>query len=286
MPKYCKYCGDPIGKDEKFCDNCGRPVAAEAPAEQPTRTGPVEAAPKRVSFPPPAPKRAGSSASAQAAEPKNRKNRKKGKRFASFMLAVLMLAAFVYTGFYKPGFLRKMPAVDGLIDGLNGGSDTPDTVEELLDYMDTMTPEEYSALFGGELEITKENSPGNPCLIKTRWTKKERNKIEEVRAAFTADEPTATGEKAPFKNGRLTVSESDIQGMEIGKQFMESVTRYAKKKGLSMKTAPEGGSKPTSDPGWGDAPIIGPGADGWQRNCPLGGSKSAVRTGVLRPLSR
>lgn len=88
MAKFCTECGSPIQKENRFCMNCGNPV----PQINPDITACanekcINDEPKQISAP-------------------KRRSRKK-------VIAFLLIFSLLFTGFFKPGFLRKRTKPSG-----------------------------------------------------------------------------------------------------------------------------------------------------------------------------
>lgn len=210
MPKFCKYCGDPITEGELFCDNCGKRIEGETPPPHPVcaRCGaelnpaskfcrscgaPVSGTPSPrpaagrtpppppvARRPPPLPRATTPSGPPPAPAPAPipsapaappEKRRKKGCCGCVF-------------GFVSVVLVVLGVAALGIMAFYHPGFLLKDKEESLETILERMASEgSIESFLNTDFAITKETSPGNPRLIKTTWSELDVKGSE----VFTAD---------------------------------------------------------------------------------------------------
>ena len=115
------------------------------------------------------------------------------------LLALVMAAELCVAGFKYPGFLRKKNG-GGIVSGpekpLNAeaGSEIARSPDEynalLLDYLG-MTKEDLADYLENPVEVTEENSPGNPAFIEVGFTKEEYDGAKTLTAPVSRENPEA-----------------------------------------------------------------------------------------------
>ena len=204
MENVCSKCGKPLIPGAKFCTGCGSPVTFQKPvsAVQPPSSKP------------------GKTAAKEPASPKK-------KSFLDTALTITLVIQLIIAGFWYPGFLRgkKEPGHEGFPvyptvspggHNGNGNSDRPDVLLLGND------PDAYV------MDVSEENSPGNPFLIGVDITQKELDETPVlVSAAVSAEnhEVTAGSFRADFKEWNLE-NEEDTWNVKALKPKEDNVTGY------------------------------------------------------------
>ena len=219
MPKFCKYCGDPITEGELFCDNCGKRIEGETPPPKPVcaRCGaelnpaskfcrscgaPVSGTPSPrpaagrtpppppvARRPPPLPRATTPSGPPPAPAPAPipsapaappEKRRKKGCCGCVF-------------GFVSVVLVVLGVAALGIMAFYHPGfllKDKEESLETILERMDSEGSIE--SFLNTDFAITKETSPGNPRLIKTTWSELDVKGSEVFVADVAPDAGSVT----------------------------------------------------------------------------------------------
>ncbi len=118
--KYCIQCGKELPDDAVFCIFCGARQLSAAPAAQPSSPSaspaPVRNARQETSYP-----QANTAGARQPA-----RGKKRFGRFFKRFIALVLIAALVYTGFFDPAFIRNWIAEKYGITSSTGVVEDPD----------------------------------------------------------------------------------------------------------------------------------------------------------------
>ncbi|MBR2675296.1 MAG: zinc ribbon domain-containing protein [Solobacterium sp.] len=206
MENVCSKCGKPLIPGARFCTGCGSPVTVQEPksAVQPPSSG------------------KGKTAAGAPASPKK-------KSFVDTALTITLVIQLIIAGFWYPGFLRdkKKPGYEGITvlptaspGGHNGnGNGNQDRPDVLLLGND---PDAFV------MDVTEENSPGNPFLIEVDITQKELDETPVLVSAAVSPENhevTAGSFKADFKDWNLE-KEEDTWNVKALSPKEDKVTGY------------------------------------------------------------
>ncbi len=103
---------------------------------------------------------------------------KKSRRGLSLFLSLILAAEFCVAGFKYPGFLLQNKRKTGTY------------AQEILDSMG-VTQEQLNAFLNDPIEVTAENSPGNPRFIETAYSAEDYANATTLSAEVSRDNPTA-----------------------------------------------------------------------------------------------
>ena len=206
--RFCSACGKPLAADAAFCPFCGAKRNGAAPAPDP--------AARQVPIPPRTPVsqglpdymqpgyqqrvRAEREAERQAA--RNAAKTKKGTRGLSLFLSLMLVVEFCVAGFKYPGFLLKDRgnggvSVSGGTGAGEGASETAPIQTELTDYQKQIasflgvTEEQLLDALNDPVEVTPDNSPGNPAFLDLSFTEEEYAAAKTLTAPVSRGNPTA-----------------------------------------------------------------------------------------------
>ena len=194
MANFCKNCGNKLTAGAKFCRKCGARIEYTAPAQN--------------SIPETAAGITRPAGNAAAKEPHGSRTNKKaaGRSGLSIFLAAAIVVEFLVAGLGYPGFLIRDPGEQGTgrkplsgkdwsnpEDGTSGnpeGMITAENPEEMIAI--TVDGEEYYiSPEDPDIEVTAENSPGNPRFISIRYSEEEIEQAPVFTAAVSSEEPSA-----------------------------------------------------------------------------------------------
>ena len=193
MANFCRNCGGQLAPGAKFCPKCGTKIqpAAGPGGAQNTRPAPesrIQPATGQggTKIQPAAGQGGAAGAGAQSTRPArgSRKRQKAaGRSGLSILLAVVMLVEFLIAGLKYPGFLVRKPGGQEEHDFAQTQSESGQqgqTLAEAEDLSTGVTGETITVTFDGEeftfpldgpeIEMTPENSPGDPRYIPIRYS--------------------------------------------------------------------------------------------------------------------
>ena len=212
--RFCSSCGKELPPEAAFCPSCGakrrvrtgRP-GPSIPVTPPSVTNRTPPAVQGRTSPatPPAYMQPGytrqvrEQRQAESGPEPSAPAAKSGRRGLCVFLALVMAAELCVAGFKYPGFLRKKNGV-GIVSepekplNAEAGSEIARSPDEynalLLDYLG-MTKEDLADYLENPVEVTEENSPGNPAFIEVGFTKEEYDGAKTLTAPVSRENPEA-----------------------------------------------------------------------------------------------
>ena len=214
MANFCRNCGGQLAPGAKFCPKCGtkiQPAAGQGGTKIQPAAGQVGAQNTRPApesrIQPAAGQGGAAGAGAQSTRPArgSRKQQKAaGRSGLSILLAVVMLVEFLIAGLKYPGFLVRKPGGQEEHDFAQTQSESGQqgqTLAEAEDLSTGVTGETITVTFDGEeftfpldgpeIEMTPENSPGDPRYIPIRYSAEEIEKAPALTAQVSSEEWSA-----------------------------------------------------------------------------------------------
>ncbi|MCR5007921.1 MAG: zinc ribbon domain-containing protein [Oribacterium sp.] len=202
--KYCKFCGTQLRDDASFCSQCGKNVKMSAPNMMP-KQGNGQNIPVQNMMPGKsnAPRMNGSQMNAPRMNaPKCQK--KSGGGFKKALCCILAVVLFVELAFFHPGFLRGKEPVETItptepvIPGNGNENGNPkgkdikltDFQKEVVRCLGT-TEDAFKEALKNPIEVTPENSPGNPSFIDVSFSESEFDEAPTLTADVSREFPEA-----------------------------------------------------------------------------------------------
>ena len=199
--RFCSSCGKELIPDAPFCRFCGAKVNGSATLAQTTRqnSAPARQTPSSQGLPAYMQHGYQEQVRAQRQAVQNGTKTKKSTRGLSLFLSLLLAVQFCIAGFKYPGFLLKKNGGDGPAGGGTGSTSDGGiaSFEEIRAYQtDVMEylgigEEELNEYLSCRMEVTPENSPGNPALIDVSYSDAERAAAKTASATVTTENPEA-----------------------------------------------------------------------------------------------
>ena len=210
MANVCGKCGKALRPGSNFCPGCGSPLNIQEP---------------KSSIRPSSPK------NTKANAPSKKKSDRSRSSFLNVFLTVTMVIQLIVAGFWHPGFLREKPGNGHIIPTASpvkpGGSHpgTPNPQGNPNDSDGLILGNDPDAFV---MEVTKDNSPGNPFLIEVDITQKELDETPVLVSAEVSSENhevTAGSFKADFKEWNLE-NENDTWNIKALAPKEDQATGY------------------------------------------------------------
>ena len=222
MANFCENCGSPLRAGAKFCTECGfrlpedgsgnqtdliaDSAAEPAPQEQPAvnevrRAVPAHRAQEQKQSVR-QPEKAGSIQEPVQRVPEQKsasgQKKSKGSTGLAVFLSLLMAVEAAVAGFKYPGWFRKGENSSTVgNDDTNGKSSSnkerrtaPTVDSEFLSELG-LTQDMLDLYYQDPIEVTAENSPGNPAFIDVSFTKEEYSSAKTLSAPVSWDTPEA-----------------------------------------------------------------------------------------------
>lgn len=213
---FCTSCGKELSSDALFCPFCGAKTGGKPSVAPPSPTPSVR--------PSPLPNQTRQNGAPTRQTPASRdlpdymkpgyqqrvkeerqvakaaSSVKKGGRALSFFLSVVLAAEVCVAGFKYPGFLLKDRGDSGtsVVSDTDGShSQTTSVLAELTDYQKEIasllgvTEKELLEAINDPIEVTVDNSPGNPAFLDLSFTEEEATAARTLTAPVSRENPTA-----------------------------------------------------------------------------------------------
>lgn len=226
MASFCEYCGTPLKEGAKFCTGCGHPVAAKPRFDSQPRSNPQ---PQQRPQPQP-PRQPKAEPTVQAQKPK----KKGGCGKMLLIMALVSVAAVVAinklsdifgdgggSGNHPTTETRKSkPVAD------NTGKNTNNRVINDESELFKLTEEDLAYFKEHPIEVTPENSPGNPAFIDVTFTDDDYAQGYGYGVSVTREMPVADipdfGIHVNFKSWNLDYDEDTLAVVRLPDKIDEN----------------------------------------------------------------